>query len=224
MLPFLELQSLYDKFDHTKAITDAANQAPRSTPLAVMLCPTDSFNRQPFMGEQGDDTHGFGDNWARGNYGANASLGFPNAGWWYGYAGGPQFPGWKDPYLRGVMGCNCAITMAQMRDGASNTVLLGELRAGIMPYDSRGVWALAGACSSAMWAHGAVYGFGDDWGPNQPWGASDNLMSCANFRTLSAALTGRLHRHAMLRFPRHRHKQRTDGPQHARRRCQHVLC
>ena len=40
-----------------------------------MLCPTDSYNRQPFMGEQGTESHGFGDNWARGNYGANAALG-----------------------------------------------------------------------------------------------------------------------------------------------------
>ena len=42
-----------------------------------MLCPTDSFNRQPFMGSSGSATGSFGDNWARGNYAANGSLGFP---------------------------------------------------------------------------------------------------------------------------------------------------
>ena len=52
-LPFFEQQSLYNKFDLTAAIagsTSAANVAARAVQLPVMLCPTDSYNRRPFMG------------------------------------------------------------------------------------------------------------------------------------------------------------------------------
>ena len=185
VLPFLEQQALYDKFDRSKAITDSINETPRSEPLAVMLCPSDAYNRQPFMGRQGPDTQNFGDNWARGNYAANASLGFPYVntvwcGWWG--AGGPNTQGWANSNLRGVMGANLAIAFAQMRDGASNTVLLGEIRAGVTPYDPRGVWALSGACSSGLWAHGGIVGDGgyqmDDYGPNCPSLGADNVMNC----------------------------------------------
>ena len=61
-----------------------------------MLCPTDSFNRQPFMGEQGTNTVGYGDNWARGNYGANASLGFPNRVWGGYGAAAPDSEAWNN--------------------------------------------------------------------------------------------------------------------------------
>ena len=80
------------------------------------------------------------------------------------------------------MGNNVAIGFAQMPDGASDTVLLGEIRAGVTPNDSRGVWALGGACSSALWAHGGIYG--DDYGPNCPSVAADNLLDCTQVQTV----------------------------------------
>ena len=126
VLPFLECQPLYDNFNHNKPITDASNATPRSVQIGVMLCPSDSHNSRPFMGEQGTSTAGYGDNWARGNYAANADLGFAIRYVGSLYAGGEEFPGWKDDTLRGVMGYNCAITHARMRDGASNTVLFGR--------------------------------------------------------------------------------------------------
>ena len=78
------------------------------------------------------------------------------------------------------MGLNVGISLGQMRDGASNTVLLAEIRAGVTSYDSRGVWALGGACSSALWAHGGIYG--DDYGPNCPFVISDNLLNCTQIQ------------------------------------------
>jgi prepilin-type processing-associated H-X9-DG protein len=184
VLPFLEQQALWEKFALSKPITDEANATPRATPLAVMRCPTDSYNRQPFMGTQGSETSSFGDNWARGNYAANADLGFPYISTTYErWAGSADSAAWKDSNLRGVMGNNVAITMAQVRDGTSNTILLGEIRAGITPYDSRGVWALGGACSSALWAHGGMYTmYGDDGGPNYQHVSADNLMNCLQIR------------------------------------------
>ena len=181
ILPFLEQQALHDSFDHTKPITDSTNEAARSVSLSVMLCPTDSYNRQPFMGEQGSDTAGYGDNWARGNYGANASLGLPTLTWNGMGAGGPNSEAWGKSWVRGVMGANCSVGISQIKDGTSNTVLVGELRAGITAYDPRGVWALSGACSSAMWAHGGIWG--DDFGPNNANAASDDTMNCTQIQT-----------------------------------------
>ena len=82
------------------------------------------------------------------------------------YAALPTSDGWKNPILRGVMGANCSVGVAQITDGASNTILLGEIRAGITDFDSRGVWAMSGGCPSALWGHGGV--IGDDYGPNHP--------------------------------------------------------
>lgn len=176
ILPFLEQQGLHDRFNLAKPITDSVNLPARSTELAAMLCPTDKFNRQPFMGSQGSLTKGFGDNWARGNYGANASLGIPWIGSGETYAGNTSCPGWGNGDYRGIMGNNASVGVAQITDGTSSTVLLAELRAGVAPVDSRGVWAMGGACSSALWAHGGI--FGDDYGPNHVGYMADDVMDC----------------------------------------------
>ena len=102
---------------------------------------------------------------------------------WPGYVGGiyddaagQDSHSWKDMRLRGVIGANTAVTVAQIIDGTSNTILLGEVRAGVAEFDSRGVWAL-GDSSTSLWGHGSF--MGDANGPNaaaQPGG--DNTYSC----------------------------------------------
>ncbi len=177
-LPFMEQQSLYNMFDLTSPISgsgSASNMAARAVQLSVMLCPTDSHNREAFMGSQNSATSALGDNWARGNYAANAALGQMISGKGYlNYAALPTSTGWSTSYIRGVMGANCAVTIAQIRDGTSNTALLAEIRAGVTNFDSRGVWALAGG-SSALWGHGGI--IGDDYGPNCSYGASDDVLA-----------------------------------------------
>jgi prepilin-type processing-associated H-X9-DG protein len=90
---------------------------------------------------------------------------------------GPDSPGWTDehaPY-RGVMGANCAAPFALIRDGTSNTFLLGEIRVGLATQDTRGTWAIGGAPSS-LWA----YGSGSDAnGPNYCGTKSDDFVDCA---------------------------------------------
>ena len=99
-----------------------------------MLCPSDSYNRRPFMGSQATAGCRLGDNWARGNYAANAGLGY--------YVDSPdptqlalcgRCPVARLEGLRAARrdGRNASVTMAQISDGASNTVLLGEIRAGV---------------------------------------------------------------------------------------------
>jgi len=171
ILPFIEEQPLYAKFDQSKSIADSANAAARSTKLAVMLCPTDAYNGAPFMGTQGRYMQNFGDNWSRGNYGGNGGLGFA-CSFCHSYTGSTA-QGWSNKRYRGMMGFNVSLPVPMVSDGMTQTVLLAELRAGIKPYDSRGVWALSGAGSSATWANGS---FSDANGPNCPYMFGDNLM------------------------------------------------
>ena len=54
------------------------------------------------------------------------------------------------------MGANASLRIEDIRDGSSNTILLGEVRAGITSFDTRGVWAMSGD-STALWAHGLYH-------------------------------------------------------------------
>ena len=173
ILPYIEEQALFDSFDLQVMINDPVNAVPRSQSLPMLLCPTDAFNRRPFNGSQAPRTMALGDNWARGNYGANGSMDFQTS--W----GGVRRDRWNDELIRGVMGVNTRNKLRKITDGLSKTVLIGELRAGLTEYDPRGVWAMSGACPSALWSHGYK---GDDNGPNNFSEAADDIPSCSQVR------------------------------------------
>ncbi len=186
ILPQIEGKTLLGAFDLKKSIAgtaSATNMKARAVPLTVMLCPTDPYNVNPFMGSASGQTSNMGDTWARGNYAANASLGYQypqsrNASGGIGI-GGTTFDGggWGNRYLRGVMGANISLGIRQIRDGTSKTVLVGEIRSGMTPADSRGVWAMSGACPSALSAHGYVT---DANGPNDLELHADDVRACTD--------------------------------------------
>ena len=184
VMPFMEQQDLFARYDDSVSPADARNAAVRSATIPTMLCPSDSFNREPFMGSEGTESASFGDNWARGNYGANSSLAYlrssPTA---YDYWSGSSPEGWANPARRCVMGFNKAISMRQMTDGASKTALLLELRAGISAFDARGVWALGNPGSATLWGHGGSTGNpGDGMGPNENDPAGEDVLNCRQLR------------------------------------------
>jgi len=182
ILPQLDQQPLAKSFNLLKPIPDASNAAARATNLEVMLCPSDPYNQKPFMGSASPGKTGqMGDNWARGNYGANATLD-------YMFSGGPVGTGsaWANRYVRGVMGANVSCRVDDIHDGASNTLLVGELRAGIIPQDTRGVWAMSGACPSALWSHGYI---SDANGPNCFQTNSDDPRACTEIQTAVGGAT-----------------------------------
>ncbi len=179
VLPYLEQADLFKQFDLTQPICAAANATPRAMSLPIMLCPTDAYNLQPFDGTGSSMTNKLnqpGQTWARGNYAANAALGYMDNNETGYPAAGPN-SNWKSNLVRGVMGANLSLRPEDITDGASNTIIAGEIRAGIVPFDPRGVWAMSGACPSALWAHGY---FGDDNGPNSNTPLADDIAPCTD--------------------------------------------
>jgi prepilin-type N-terminal cleavage/methylation domain-containing protein len=198
ILPYIEYQELYDAFvfkDSTGAwapMRHDLNRDERGTVLAVMLCPTDAYNQVKF---QGGSTHG--DNWARGNYAANLGNG-PT----YNVAlsqriTGPDSPGWNGQdeqtgkkvspdihhLTRGVMGPNVASTTGQITDGTSKTIMLGEIRAGVVEWDPRGCWAFGHVGGNLL----AWFGWGgDDNGPNYCSPIGDDILPPAPHKCSSS--------------------------------------
>lgn len=166
VLPYIEQQSLYDSFDLTQRIDVAANSVPRSTRLSSMLCPSEP-NASTACSRQGGG-------WARGNYGANVGMLSPRTTTVNG-AESRGDPNLWIPSMRGVMGANEALTIAQIRDGTSNTMLLLELRSGLAPIDIRGTWAMGQCGASAVCVYGSNVGSGVP-GPNVCATGSDDQV------------------------------------------------
>ena len=82
---------------------------------------------------------------------------------------------WSDNLIHGVMGPGKSMITDEMIDGASNTIMLAELRSGITSVDCRGTWSLGGAGPSGI----ACCGYsGDAKGPNAKNNASDDIYGC----------------------------------------------
>jgi prepilin-type N-terminal cleavage/methylation domain-containing protein/prepilin-type processing-associated H-X9-DG protein len=185
ILPQLDNINLKNQFDFTQSLTSNSpnssnanqnNQTSRGTQLTFMQCPSDPFSRNTFDGTTSTTASSLGAGWARGNYAANASLGLMSTSNSTSQPGGAgQY--WPQRWLRGVMGANSAMRIDDIKDGASNTILVAEIRAGMMPSDPRGVWAMGGG-PSALW--GCGYALGTDNGPNSATGTGDGILSCTD--------------------------------------------
>jgi prepilin-type processing-associated H-X9-DG protein len=191
ILPNLEEQAVYDKFEKTLVAgkmewtpinqpgANNTNIEARGTVIPVLLCPSDGFNQVNFQGGSA-----FGPNWARNNYAANAGrhhlYGNPRSSTESRMAG-PNSLAWSGKDInqpsnlmcfRGVMGPNVAVKLSQIADGTAKTIMLGEVRAGLTQQDGRGVWALGHAGASLLAAYGSG---GDDDGPNFCDGNADDV-------------------------------------------------
>jgi prepilin-type N-terminal cleavage/methylation domain-containing protein/prepilin-type processing-associated H-X9-DG protein len=146
ILPYLEQQSLFNQIKlslnnepEEYKLTSPINAVPRKTEISVMLCPSDPFARQPFVDANGE--------WARSNFGYNAFEWYPNKDVWKSIQSGPDynFNIGMAGFSNGIL--NQSQTLAQISDGTTNTILLGEMRAGLAGSDRRGVWIM-GMCGS----------------------------------------------------------------------------
>jgi prepilin-type N-terminal cleavage/methylation domain-containing protein/prepilin-type processing-associated H-X9-DG protein len=176
ILPYFEQKDIKNAFNLQKPIADASNDFPRSQRIATLLCPGDAYNGTLFDGRTSGAVSAMGKLWGRGNYGANSSLGYMGGD---NSLQGTGVGAWADKYTAGVMGANVSFRITDIHDGTSNTILLGEIRAGVTSFDTRGTWAMTGG-SSALWCHGY---FQDDNGPNAPNDQADDCRACCEVET-----------------------------------------
>ncbi len=149
LLPYVEETGLYDQWD----FDIPANENPgRSAQISVYKCPSDPNNIGNLCKYAGGE-------WARGNYGMNVSP----CSWFSSKSNSP---------LGGIGGVNFSVRMREITDGASKTVAVDELRAGLNSEDIRGCWAMPGlgAGTSTL--------FGDASMPNSCAGHSDDMENC----------------------------------------------
>ena len=188
LLPFLEQSTLYAQADPSSypgvavvqgTVPTNAVQTWRSivaTDVKFFRCPSDANNSQHY-----NDPIVSPGNWARGNYGATAG--------WEDYDhvanGGTKTTTQAGP-IKGfvssaMMSANYGARFAEVLDGLSNTIMVGELRAGKSPLDPRGVWALGYPSSSIVNAGRAPY----NPTPNNTLGDSgkdgDEIQTCSKF-------------------------------------------
>lgn len=114
VLPFLEQRNLQASFNYSRPCWDPQNAAPARTQLPVFLCPSATGTEQPMQVK--DDNGQALATFARSCYVANAGQEEP---WryaidnWQGVADGPLYR-------------NSPTRFADVTDGLSNTVFLGE--------------------------------------------------------------------------------------------------
>ena len=161
LLPYLGEQERQDAFRLDALISDAANAAGRSREFPLMTCPADDYNRADnlYLRVLSDGVVG---TYARGNYGINGgsqqlqhspgTLQDPVADG-YQYTFFPE-TGTFEFYGNGIAGFNKTFRFADIHRGLGKTVAIDELRAGLHPVDSRGVWALGQIGGSVTFAQG----------------------------------------------------------------------
>ena len=159
ILPYIEQDNLYRQaqgslslwMDPNYAGTDGGWKAIRAQSIPTFLCPSDGANKTLCNRNLGNVT-----GWARGNYAANHGPhytyssrlnGGSSSGGPFGLPGAGPFT----VFTRG--GAKVGLGVANMPDGTSNTVMLGEVLTGVDANDPRGVWAFGLAGSSSIVAH-----------------------------------------------------------------------
>ena len=117
LLPYLDQAPLYNAFNTNLPAWHASNATPARTTVPVFLCPSATGNDGPFaIRDQAGDPHSSGAVFGRSNYVANVGQEEPwgqTIGSWHAVADGPLYR-------------NSRIRAADVSDGLSNTVFVGE--------------------------------------------------------------------------------------------------
>jgi hypothetical protein len=180
VLPYIEQTALYNMLSASvnqqmqgtnNTAWNTTIAAMNGTTIKTLLCPSDGANSQPYTVS--------GASYGRGNYAANVGPQFP------GGVGKPGFDGISGSSNFSLQGqgpmwftsrrpFNRSMSVGTIQDGTSNTIMIGEIRAGMIPTDSRGVWALGQVGSSSI----AGYACGDDQTVNAMNSGADDVIGC----------------------------------------------
>jgi prepilin-type N-terminal cleavage/methylation domain-containing protein/prepilin-type processing-associated H-X9-DG protein len=130
LLPYVEQSGLYAQIDLTKDITHAANKTARMTSVSIFLCPTDP-GQQVFTVNLLGDSDPY-QTPLTGSDGLPVQLAHSN---YVGVFGNPEVtpdPGFLDTdpdralIYRGMLYRNSKVRVADVTDGTSNTLFVGE--------------------------------------------------------------------------------------------------
>ncbi len=147
VLPHLEEQVLYDRFDITRSIFEQP-RAPQEEHVATYTCPSDSAGDRYFQHQELTRDVRF----SKGNYVAYVSPFHIDAQIWYpGALGGGRWSG-KGSRASDV---HQGQRLNRVTDGLSKTIAVSEVRTRANERDQRGAWALpwAGAGLLALDVH-----------------------------------------------------------------------
>jgi prepilin-type N-terminal cleavage/methylation domain-containing protein/prepilin-type processing-associated H-X9-DG protein len=177
---------------------DRSWRALRGFTIKTYLCPADPNNRQPYIDPSGVDAPAEV-GWARGNYAATCGFtdsdhttdggnavgnnpfdGSASDGVVPGNPANPPLS--KGPIFFFSTTGNNGTRLEEITDGTSNTIMFNEVRAGIGPLDSRGVWAI-GHPGSSLTEAGRNYNPTPNNTLDSPDGQTfgDELQNCYKF-------------------------------------------
>jgi prepilin-type N-terminal cleavage/methylation domain-containing protein/prepilin-type processing-associated H-X9-DG protein len=114
LLPYAEEQSLYDQFDLTKSYRSAENAAAGGTVLPLFTCPSTARWAAERQGMTTGDINGNG-RWDPGD-----NLAFTD------YGGNFGFTGLDKSYMSGTLIYERALSLADIKDGATYTIFVSE--------------------------------------------------------------------------------------------------
>jgi len=178
ILPYIEQSNLYNQYSTSiNNWVSGANyndnnwRGMGSTTIKTLLCPSDPNTALPYTGSNAGT-------WARGDYAANqgptgnAALdgGSTNI-----TVNGVSMSGRGPFWITTKLPHRC-MTIQGIQDGSSNTILLGEVTAGAVATDPRGVWGLGHIGSSSL----GQYALGDDVLINATNSGADDVQGCSD--------------------------------------------
>ena len=163
ILPQIEQQALHTRYNFSLPSINSINTQVTQTPLAIMKCPSAGYMKPS------NSPNGIGGIYDKGNYAVAAGGKVANQN--------DDPNGWRGPNkaafsIRPME----AITLADIRDGASNTIFMSEIIGHDTDDDCRGCWGRVGG--SVFSQH--TLSTSDQWiaTPNAPTKLSINLYDC----------------------------------------------
>lgn len=188
LLPYVDQQDLAATGNDRLPIGAPENEKIRTAELPFAKCPSDEFHSVDNHFEA--TSIQFGDlEFARGSYAFNGGTHrfasrpgtsadpVPNGFHYIHGPGSNEMAYWGS----GVAGFNKSFSYEDFTNGRATMVAVDEVRAGIHPRDSRGVWALGQIGGSVTWAHGMN---GDAGHPNDLWKRADDIAGCHRLHEL----------------------------------------